>query len=152
MAQCIPAIAPINPDATDYRISSYYGYRHDPLTGRTKHHHGMDFAMKPSHPIYVTGDGVVEQVKYDFYGYGNSIVIDHGFGYKTRYAHLKSIDVFAGMKVKRGQRIALSGNSGRSTGPHLHYEVIYRDRAINPLNFMDLQISSEEYQQMIKGE
>ena len=152
MAQCIPAIAPINPDASDYRISSYFGYRSDPITGGSKSHKGMDFAMKPSHPIYSTGDGVVETVKHEFYGYGNSIVIDHGFGYKTRYAHLKTTEVEVGMKVSRGQCIALSGNSGRSTGPHLHYEVIYKDRAINPLNFMDLDITSEEYMKMIKSE
>ncbi len=152
MALCIPAISPVNPDVPDYRISSYFGTRMDPITGVSRSHRGMDFAMKAGHPIYATGDGVVMEVRHEFYGYGNSVIIDHGFGYKSRYAHLDSIGVTEGMKVTRGQCIAASGNSGRSTGPHLHYEVIYRDRQINPLNYMDLKITAEEYQRMLKDE
>ena len=121
MASCIPAIPPINPDPTKYRLSSSFGYRTDPVYGRSARHTGVDFAMKPGNPIYSTGDGVVESVKFEFFGYGNQVVIDHGFGYKTRYAHLKSVGVGEGMKVKRGECIGLSGNSGRSSGPHLHY-------------------------------
>lgn len=150
MALCIPAIAPINPDSEDYRISSYFGSRQDPITGGRRTHKGMDFAMKPGHPIYVTGDGVVERVSYEFYGYGHSVTVDHGFGYKTKYAHLKSMDVVEGMTVRRGDRIALSGNTGRSTGPHLHYEVLYKDRPLNPLNYMDLNITSDEYVKMVR--
>ena len=91
MASCIPAIPPVVPDRKIYRLSSRYGYRSDPFTGKTKRHSGVDFALKPGNPIYSTGDGVVESVKFEFFGYGNSVVINHGFGYKTRYAHLKSI-------------------------------------------------------------
>ena len=151
MASCIPAIPPVVPDKKIYRLSSSFGYRSDPFSGRTKRHTGVDFALKPGNPIYATGDGVVESVKFEFFGYGNSVVIDHGFGYKTRYAHLKSIGVTEGMKVKRGECVGISGNSGRSSGPHLHYEVIYKDRHVNPANYYDLTITPEEYSTMVQN-
>ena len=151
MASCIPAIPPVVPDKKIYRLSSSFGYRSDPCTGRSRRHTGVDFAMKPGNPIYATGDGVVESVKFEFFGYGNSVVIDHGFGYKTRYAHLKSIAVVEGMKVKRGECIGVSGNSGRSSGPHLHYEVVYKDRHVNPANYYDLTITPEEYSTMVQN-
>lgn len=151
MASCIPAIPPINPDPEKYRLSSRFGYRTDPFSGRTARHTGVDFAMKSGNPIYVTGDGVVESVKFEFFGYGNHVVIDHGFGYKTRYAHLKSIGVVEGMKVKRGECLGLSGNSGKSSGPHLHYEVIYKGNPVNPANYYDLSITPEEYASMVQN-
>ena len=149
MASCIPAIPPVVPDRSIYRLSSSFGFRSDPFTGRSKRHTGVDFALKPGNPIYATGDGVVEKVKFEFFGYGNQVLIDHGFGYKTRYAHMKSINVVEGMKVKRGECIGESGNSGRSSGPHLHYEVIYKDKHINPANYFDLTITPEEYAAMV---
>ena len=149
MASCIPAIPPLVPDTRIYRLSSTFGFRSDPFTGRSTRHSGVDFALKPGNPIYATGDGVVEKVKYEFFGYGNHVLIDHGFGYKTRYAHLKSISVVEGMKVKRGECIGESGNSGRSSGPHLHYEVIYKDKHVNPANYYDLTITPEEYSTMV---
>ena len=151
MASCIPAIPPVVPDRKIYRLSSSFGYRSDPFTGRSRRHTGVDFALKPGHPIYATGDGVVESVKFEFFGYGNSVLIDHGFGYKTRYAHLKSIGVVEGMKVKRGECIGESGNSGRSSGPHLHYEVIYKGKHVNPANYYDLTITPEEYSTMVQN-
>lgn len=151
MASCIPAIPPVVPDPSIYRLSSRFGYRADPFTGRTRNHTGVDFAMKPGNPIYATGDGVVTNVKFELFGYGNQVVIDHGFGYKTRYAHLKTIGVAEGMKVKRGECIGISGNSGRSSGPHLHYEVIYKDRHVNPANYYDLTITPEEYATMVQN-
>ena len=151
MASCIPAIPPINPDPSIYRLSSGFGYRIDPVYGRSARHTGVDFAMKPGNPIYSTGDGVVESVKFEFFGYGNHVVIDHGFGYKTRYAHLKNIGVVEGMKVKRGECIGESGNSGKSTGPHLHYEVIYKGNPVNPSNYYDLSITTEEYATMVQN-
>ena len=151
MASCIPAISPVNPDPATYRLSSSFGFRSDPFTGRTKRHTGVDFALAPGNPIYVTGDGVVESVRFEFFGYGNNVVIDHGFGYKTRYAHLKSIGVVEGMKVKRGECIGESGNSGRSSGPHLHYEVLYKDRPVNPSNYYDLTITPQEYATMVQN-
>lgn len=151
MASCIPAIPPINPDPSIYRLSSGFGYRKDPISGRTARHMGVDFAMKPGNPVYATGDGVIESVKFEFFGYGNHVVVDHGFGYKTRYAHLKSIGVVEGMKVKRGECLGLSGNSGKSSGPHLHYEVIYKGNPINPSNYYDLSITPEEYAVMVQN-
>ena len=150
MASCIPAIPPINPDKKKYRFSSSFGYRKDPFTGRSKLHSGVDFALKPGNPIYATGDGVVEAVKFELFGYGTQVLIDHGFGYKTRYAHLKTVGVAEGMKVKRGECIGLSGNSGRSSGPHLHYEVIYMGRHVNPYNYFDLTITPEEFSTMVQ--
>ena len=151
MASCIPAIPPVVPDRSIYRLSSSFGFRSDPFTGRSKRHTGVDFALKPGNPIYATGDGVVEKVKFEFFGYGNQVLIDHGFGYKTRYAHMKSINVVEGMKVKRGECIGESGNSGRSSGPHLHYEVLYKDRHVNPANYYDLSITPEEYSTMVQS-
>ena len=151
MASCIPAIPPVNPDPSKYRLSSGFGYRTDPVYGRSARHTGVDFAMKPGNPIYSTGDGVVESVKFEFFGYGNQVVIDHGFGYKTRYAHMRNIGVVEGMKVKRGECIGESGNSGKSTGPHLHYEVIYKGSPVNPSNYYDLTITPEEYAEMVQN-
>ena len=151
MASCIPAIPPVVPDRRIYRLSSGFGYRSDPFSGRSKRHTGVDFALKPGNPIYATGDGVVESVKFEFFGYGNQVVVDHGFGYKTRYAHLKSIGVIEGMKIKRGECIGESGNSGRSSGPHLHYEVMYKGNHVNPANYYDLTITPEEYSTMVQN-
>ncbi len=151
MASCIPAIPPINPDPNKYRFSSSFGYRPDPKSGRTAYHKGVDFALDTGNPVYATGDGVVESVEFEFFGYGNNVVIDHGFGYKTRYAHLKSIGLVEGMKVKRGECIGLSGNSGKSTGPHLHYEVIYKNKNVNPANYYDLTITPDEYATMVQN-
>ena len=151
MASCIPAIPPVNPDPSKYRLSSGFGYRTDPVYGRSARHTGVDFAMPSGNPIYVTGDGVVESVKFEFFGYGNQVLIDHGFGYKTRYAHMRNIGVVEGMKVKRGECIGESGNSGKSTGPHLHYEVIYKGNPVNPSNYYDLSITPEEYATMVQN-
>lgn len=150
MASCIPAIPPIVPDPSKYRLSSQFGYRSDPFTGGVRMHTGLDFAMKIGNPVYATGDGVVEAVKFEFFGYGNSITIDHGFGYKTIYAHLNSVKVIEGMKVKRGDCIAESGKSGRSSGPHLHYEVVYKGQKVNPANYLDLSMSEQEYSAMVR--
>ena len=151
MASCIPAIPPVSTDKSKYRLSSTFGYRTDPFTKKTKLHTGVDFAMKPGNPVYSTGDGVVESVSFEFFGYGNSIVIDHGFGYKTRYAHMKSISVVEGMSIKRGECIGETGNTGRSSGPHLHYEVIYKNRQVNPANYYDLDIAPSEYAAMVQA-
>ena len=150
MASCIPAIPPIVPDKRKYKLSSTFGYRSDPFSGRSTMHKGVDFSMKPGNPIYATGDGVVESVSFEFFGYGNSVLIDHGFGYKTRYAHLKSIGVVEGMPVKRGECIGQSGNTGKSSGPHLHYEVIYRGRPVNPYNYYDLDMTPQEYSTLVQ--
>ena len=149
MASCIPAVLPIVPDRSKFRLSSSFGYRSDPISGKTRMHTGFDFALKPGNPVYATGDGVVASVTFDLFNYGNSIVIDHGFGYKTRYAHLKTVLVTEGMKIKRGECIAESGNTGKSTGPHLHYEVMYKGKYVNPVNYFDLDMPIEEYSSMV---
>ena len=151
MASCIPAIPPIVPDKRKYKLSSTFGYRSDPFSGRSTMHKGVVFSMKPGNPIYATGDGVVESVGFEFFGYGNSVLIDHGFGYKTRYAHLKSIGVVEGMPVKRGECIGQSGNTGKSSGPHLHYEVLYKGRPVNPYNYYDLDMTPEEYSTLVQS-
>ena len=149
MASCIPAVMPILPDRSKYRLSSSFGYRSDPISGRTKMHTGFDFACKPGNPVYATGDGTVMTVSFDLFNYGNSVVIDHGFGYKTRYAHLKTVFVTEGMKLKRGECLGESGNTGKSTGPHLHYEVMYKGNYVNPVNYFDLDMPVNEYADMV---
>lgn len=150
MVSCIPAVMPVNPDPNTYRKSSPFGYRTDPFTGSAKMHTGYDFSCPPGNPVYTTGDGVVKEVKFELFGYGNSIVIDHGFGYTTRYAHLRTIYVAEGMKLKRGECIGESGNTGRSSGPHLHYEVMLRGNYVNPTNYFDFDMPKEEYMSMVK--
>ena len=149
MASCIPAVPPIIPDPAKYNLSSQFGYRIDPFTGAAKMHTGVDLAMKTGNPVFATGDGVVESVQFDFFGYGNCVDIDHGFGYKTRYAHLDRMTVIEGMKVKRGDKIGDSGQSGRASGPHLHYEVFYKGERVNPMNYFDLSMSKQEYMAMV---
>ena len=150
MASCIPAIPPIIPDPAIYNLSSPFGYRTDPFTGESKMHTGVDLAMKVGNSVYATGDAVVETVEFDFFGYGNSVTLNHGFGYKTKYAHLNSVSVIEGMKVRRGDRIGEVGQSGRASGPHLHYEVLYKDERVNPANYFDLSMSKQEYLAMVE--
>ena len=149
MAQCIPAVPPIDPVPGTYRISSSFGRRTDPISGRTAYHEGVDFACHVGNPVYATADGVVVKVQLERYGYGKNLIIDHGFGYKTRYAHMDEIDVKVGDVVKRGKFIGTSGNSGKSTGPHLHYEVLYRGAHVNPYNYYDLSMTHDEYMSLI---
>lgn len=149
MASCIPSIYPVNPKTV--QITSPFGARFHPIRQTVIFHEGIDLAGPAGQPVYATGDGVVESTEVNFSGYGNVIVIDHGFGYKTRYAHLKEIKVTAGQVVIRGDRIGTLGSSGLSTGPHLHYEVLYRGTQINPWNFLNPDISPEEYNKMVRN-
>lgn len=150
MAAHIPAIPPMNTDRSTYHMSSPFGYRSDPILGYTKRHTGMDFACPPGNPIYATGDGIVVKVAHERKGYGNHVEIDHGFGYKTRYAHMSEIYVVQGQELKRGDCIGLSGKSGRITGPHLHYEIMYRKDYVNPALYMDLDIPPADYAAMVR--
>ena len=149
MAACIPSVPPVIPDRNVYRLSSSFGYRSDPFSGNKKRHTGLDFACKVGNEVHATADGVVETVRTDAYGYGKYVIVNHGFGYKTRYAHMKTISVHEGMTVKRGAFLGLSGNSGKSTGPHLHYEVIYKGRPVNPINYLDLSMDTGEYMSLV---
>ena len=149
MLSCIPAIMPVK-DVDIYRISSYFGYRTDPFYKVQKMHGGIDFSAPVGTRIYCTGDGVVEKVIKGNSGYGNNIIVNHGYGYRTRYAHLSKANVTVGQKVKRGEFIAEVGNSGKSTAPHLHYEVIKNNKTIDPINFFFNDLTPEEYDKILE--
>lgn len=140
----IPSIQPISP-ADHFWLTSTYGYRKDPFSGRRTMHHGIDLAGPYGLKIFSTGDGVVTKASYNRYGYGNEVIIDHGFGYVSIYAHLKEIRVETGQKVKRGQLVGLLGSTGKSTGPHLHYEIRKNDRAVNPMYYYFENLTALEY-------
>lgn len=145
----IPAIQPVaNKDLR--RIGSYFGYRTDPFYKVTKLHEGIDFTAPIGTEIYATGDGVIKTIEQSRGGYGNMILINHGFGYETLYAHMSKLNVKAGQKVKRGQIIGFVGNTGKSTSPHLHYEVRKNGTAIDPINFFFNDITPQEYALMIE--
>lgn len=152
MAMCIPSISPVEPRVGKHRISSSFGYRKHPLTGVYKMHAGMDIAgPKGEEPnIRTTGNGKVVKVVRNIFGLGNYVVVDHGFGYKTRYAHMKSISVKVGQSVCRGEVLGVMGNTGVSTGTHLHYEVEYLGKKVNPINYLNFNIDYDEYYAILK--
>ena len=144
----IPAIQPVlNKDLK--RMASGYGWRVDPVYHVRRFHEGMDFSAPIGTDIFATGNGVITFVGWK-QGYGNTIEIDHSFGYKTRYAHCSKLIARVGQKVKRGDVIALVGNTGKSMGPHLHYEVHYQGRPIDPRNFYFYDLSPEDYDKMVQ--
>jgi murein DD-endopeptidase MepM/ murein hydrolase activator NlpD len=149
MLSCIPAIQPVN-NKDLKRMASGFGYRTDPIYKTTKFHAGMDFAATVGTEIYATGDGIVVRADADASGYGNHVRINHGYGYLTLYGHMSKISVRPGQRVKRGDVIGLVGNTGKSVGPHLHYEVQKNNEAINPVNFYYNDLSPEEYARMIE--
>ena len=140
----IPAIFPLKETEVKY-ISSYFGYRPDPIYKIEKFHSGMDFSANLGTEAYATGDGVVFDVERNEWGYGNMVILDHGYGYKTRYAHLLKPAVRKGQKVKRGQVIGYIGSTGKATGVHLHYEVLKNDDQIDPINFFYQDLTPDEY-------
>lgn len=143
----IPAIQPLaNKDLR--RMASGFGYRIHPIYKTHKMHEGIDFTAPTGTPIYATGNGRVASVELGHRGYGNHVVISHGFGYQTLYAHMYKAKVHPGQEVKRGQLIGYIGNTGLSSGPHLHYEVIKGGRKINPINYFFNDLSEDEYQSM----
>lgn len=140
----IPAIQPVKNE--DLRqMASGFGYRSDPFTKVRKFHAGMDFSARTGTVVYATGDGVVSRADNTASGYGNHIVINHGYGYQTLYGHLSRYAVKAGKHVKRGDIIGYVGSTGRSEAPHLHYEVHKNGTVVNPLNFYYGNISAKEY-------
>lgn len=149
LAKCIPSILPIPEDTPRFRFSSSFGYRKDPKYGDLRMHQGIDLTGALNSPVYATGNGRVEAVTFEYNGYGRYVVIDHGFGYKTKYAHLNTSTVYEGQMVKRGERIGLLGSSGKSTGPHVHYEVLYMNRPVNPYNYFNNNIASDDYHAVI---
>lgn len=140
----IPAIQPVRNENLK-RMASGFGYRTDPFTKVKKMHNGMDFTANTGTPVYATGDGVVERADNSASGFGNHVVIRHGFGYESLYAHLSKYNCRAGQHVKRGDVIGYVGSTGRSEGPHCHYEVHKDGKVVNPLNFYYGNISAVEY-------
>lgn len=150
MAESIPAILPINKRWIK-NIGSF-GLRTDPVTRRRGvMHQGMDFSGTVGTPIYATGNGRVMFQPTGYSGYGKQIMIDHGFGYKTRYAHLSRITVMPGQTVKRGEKIGELGNTGKSTGPHVHYEVIRLGNPVDPLNYFSKEMSNADFMSIIES-
>ena len=148
MLKCIPAIQPVS-NKNLKQTASGYGMRIDPIYKTAKFHAGMDFSANIGTPIYATGDGKVIKAGWES-AYGNLIKVDHGFGYVTWYAHLSKIKVRVGQKVVRGEVIGEVGNTGKSTGPHLHYEVHVKGKVVNPVNYYFMDLSAEEYDKMIE--
>ena len=149
MLMCIPAIQPVsNKDLK--RIASGFGYRIHPIYKIAKMHTGLDFAAEIGTEIYATGDGVVASVENKLSGYGQHVIIKHGFGYESLYAHMSRVAVQAGQRIYRGQIIGYVGSTGASTGPHLHYEVIKNGEKVDPSFYFYSEITPEQYEDMLK--
>ena len=149
MISSMPAIRPLARKDI-IRFSSPFGYRIHPIFHVIRFHTGIDLTARRGTPVYATGDGIIVRADYSSGGYGNIIIISHGFGYESYYAHLSKILVKPGQKVKRGDLIGLVGNTGRSTAPHLHYEIRINGKPVNPVNFYYNDITDEEYALMIE--
>ena len=144
-----PAIQPVSNKDLD-RLSSGFGYRIDPLYKTVKFHAGLDFTAPQGTPVYATADGVVDVAGNLGNGYGNHIIIDHGYSYTTLYGHLFRIKAKRGQRVKRGEVIGYVGNTGKSTGPHLHYEIMKGNKHLDPIYFFYTDLTPEQYQQILK--
>lgn len=149
MLSCIPAIQPVRNSDLKRNVSGF-GFRIDPIYKTRQLHTGMDFTADRGTEVYATGDGVVEVVESKRWGYGKSIVINHGYGYKTLYAHLSKFNVKQGQKIKRGELIGFIGSTGKSTGPHLHYEVIVNGVKVNPIGYYHSDLTPEQYEQLLE--
>ncbi len=148
MASCVPSIAPALP--SHISLSSTFGVRFHPIKKEAVFHEGIDLSGQEGEPVYVTGDGVVVSSEFNITGYGNCVVVDHGFGYKTRYAHLQKVLVSNGQKLVRGDQIGTLGSTGMATGPHIHYEVVYRGQKVNPWNFFNPDMPDSEYSNLVR--
>lgn len=149
MLASLPAIQPVN-NKDLKRMASGYGWRIDPIYRTRRMHWGMDFTAAKGTDVYATGDGVIEAVETKAWGYGKSVIINHGFGYKTRYAHLSKFNVKVGQKVKRGEVIGFVGSTGKSTANHLHYEVEKNGKKVNPVHYYHSDLSPEDYEKLIE--
>lgn len=145
----IPAIQPVSNKDLD-RIASGFGMRIDPVYGTPKLHKGLDFTAQQGTPIYATGDGTVILAGFAEGGYGNHVIINHGYGYETLYGHMVRIKARAGQKVKRGEVIGWVGSTGKSTGPHCHYEVHVDGNAVDPVYFFYNDLNAEQYDRLLK--
>lgn len=145
----IPAIQPISNKDLRHQPSGF-GWRTHPIYKTSEFHPGMDFSAPQGTEIYATGDGTIERADATAQGYGNHVVINHGYGYKTLYGHMHKFAVKKGQKVKRGQLIGYVGSTGLSTAPHVHYEVIKGDQKVNPINYYYNDLTPEEYKKLIE--
>jgi murein DD-endopeptidase MepM/ murein hydrolase activator NlpD len=148
--QSIPAIQPIRNDDLK-RMASGWGYRYHPIYKVRKFHYGMDFSAETGTEIFATGDGEVIKVRRSYTGYGRHVVIRHGFGYETLYAHMSKTLVKKGQKVKRGEVIGHVGNTGTSVAPHVHYEVRKDGNKVNPAHYYFNDLSPEEYETLLRN-
>lgn len=149
MLASIPAIQPVSNKDLKH-IASGFGYRIDPIYKTVKLHTGLDFAAPAGTPIYATGDGTVEDASLSETGYGNHVVVNHGYGYETLYGHMLKIKVHPGEVIKRGDVLGWVGSTGKSTGPHCHYEVIKNGVKVDPVYFFFNDLSPEEFDRMLK--
>lgn len=145
----MPAIQPVSNKQLN-RIASGFGMRIDPVYGTPKMHKGLDFTAPQGTPIYATGDGVVKVSGFSEGGYGNHVVINHGYGYETLYGHMVRIKARPGQRVKRGEVIGWVGSTGKSTGPHCHYEVHINGNEVDPVYFFYNDLNAEQYDQILK--
>lgn len=145
----IPAIMPINIKYLKHAAGGY-GWRTHPIYKTQEFHAGMDFTAEQGTPIYATGDGVIERADATAQGYGNHVVINHGYGYQTLYGHMSKMATQPGKQVKRGDLIGYVGSTGLSSGPHVHYEVIKDGEKVNPINFYYNDLSPEQYQLLLE--
>lgn len=150
MLAAIPSIKPIRPDKLQKKLEhmSGFGMRLHPIHKIYKMHYGIDFGARTGTPIHATGDGKVVRVEFKSTGYGRNVILDHGYGYQTLYAHMSKVKVKPGQKVKKGDIIGLVGSTGSSTSPHLHYEVHYRGERVDPINFCLDGLTPKEYKEL----
>lgn len=145
----IPAIQPVSNRDLD-RIASGFGMRIDPVYGTPKMHKGLDFTAPQGTPIYATGNGTVTEASFSAGGFGNHVIINHGYGYETLYGHMVRMKVREGQKVKRGELIGWVGSTGKSTGPHCHYEVHVNDVEVDPVYFFYNDLTPEQFDRLLK--
>jgi murein DD-endopeptidase MepM/ murein hydrolase activator NlpD len=145
----IPAIQPVSNKNLN-RIASGFGYRIDPVYKVTKFHAGLDFAAPLGTPIYATADGVVQTAGFNTGGYGNEVVINHGYGYQTLYGHMFKVKVHPGQVIKRGEVIGYVGNTGKSTGPHCHYEVHKNGKPVDPIYYFYNDLTPAQFDRILK--
>ena len=145
----IPAIQPVSNRDLD-RIASGFGMRIDPVYGTPKMHKGLDFTAPQGTPIYATGNGMVREASFSEGGFGNHVIINHGYGYETLYGHMVRMKVRPGQRVKRGELIGWVGSTGKSTGPHCHYEVHVNGNEVDPVYFFYNDLTPEQFDRLLK--
>ena len=144
----MPAISPVS---VKFQLGDGYVFRAiHPVLGTSRMHNGQDFRVPSGTEVYATGDGIVEEAGFSTGGFGNYIVIDHDYGFQSLYGHLSRIKVTKGMNIKRGDLIGISGDTGLSSGPHLHYQIEQRGKAVNPSHYLNNEMNLEEYNEMIQ--